>query len=262
MAITAKPTEYTVNTGHAYAPTHLWMCDEGSGTTVADQGTGTAQDMTLQNADMWGTDGTLGAKIGCISATSRYALSATGAFASTSLLMVVICKPASAVCAATEYVLGGGHDSDTAAAYCGPRFVTTEIPEAIYYDGTAAAASKVWSAATYDTNWQMIAAKYTTNSKSISVDGAAWATVSATSYDFPNASGKVAPNRWGLGCRPHPTPSGPFNGDILAAWTYYDGTYADWNDAWIAALYDNPWQFLNTIKAFQYRARANPLLRM
>jgi hypothetical protein len=182
--------------------------------------------------------------------------------------MVAICRPASGVCAATEYVFGAGHSTDAAAAYCGARFTTTEIPEALYSDGTNTG-GKVWTSATYATNWQMIAVKFTTNSKSLSVDGAAWATVSTGTLVFPADAGKTTQNRFGLGCRPASTPSAVFNGDILAAWAYYDETYSGLDDAWISTLYNSgdPWSmFLSTSdltdKQVQFYKRPSTLLRM
>ena len=56
------------------------------------------------------------------------------------------------------------------------------------------------------------------------------------------------------------------NGKVLAAWAYEGGVYADWDDTWIASLYADPWQFLNTSALTdqqpQFYRRPNTLLRM
>lgn len=262
MAITAKPTVYTVNTGHAYAPTHLWMCDEGTGTTVADHGTGTALDMTLENADMWGTDGSLGSKITCVASTSRYALGASGTLFSSSVCLIVIAASTTNGNAdANEYVMGY---ADTGAvgdrggilALSGAQTWQTDN-----YDAAANNVQKTNSGTFYDSSWHMLALKFRNGSSiecaAVSLDGAAW---QADATDTINALSNL--DRYGLGVRPTATPVSIFDGAILAAWVYEDPTYTSLDDAWIAALYADPWQFLNTIKAFQYRARANPLLRM
>ena len=89
----AKPTVYTVNTGHAKAPTRLWMCNEGSGTTLVDEGGGSAFDMTLVNDAQWGSDA-LGAYVTVNSASSYHAVSSTGTVwdASGGLLLISIFK--------------------------------------------------------------------------------------------------------------------------------------------------------------------------
>ncbi len=54
---TAKPSSFSLNSGASYYPDHLWMINEGTGTTCEDL-VGT-WDLTITGAD-WGTDGTHG----------------------------------------------------------------------------------------------------------------------------------------------------------------------------------------------------------
>lgn len=59
MAITVKPTGYTVNTGHAKCPNHLYMLDDATGATNCNDGVGTL-DLTADSTSMWATDGSYG----------------------------------------------------------------------------------------------------------------------------------------------------------------------------------------------------------
>ena len=111
MSITAKPTGYTVNTAHAKCPDHLWMMDGSDvGTTVlTDIGKIGGLDITLANADMWGTDtGDLGSDIvNFNSTTSRYARLTGYTPPSSSALWIAIAKPSSATIGAASEVLTG-----------------------------------------------------------------------------------------------------------------------------------------------------------
>ena len=246
MAITAKPTAYTVNAGHAYAPTHLWMCDEGTGTTIADQGTGTAHNMTLQNADMWGTDGSLGSMITAVASTSRYALGASGTLFTGSVCMVVLAKSTTNSNAdANEYVIGC---ADTGAV--GDRLGALAVngAQTSYVTATDAAANSVSviNAGTfYNSGWHMLAVKFRNGTSisccAISLDGGAWTNDGTASINALSAL-----DRYGLGCRPASSPSQFFDGSILAAWVYEDPTYTALDDSWISTLYSDPWQFLTT----------------
>ena len=266
MAITAKPTIYTVNTGHAYAPTHLWMCDEGSGTEIADKGTGTALKMTLQNADMWGTDGTLGAKITCVASTSRYALGDSGTLFTDSVCLIVIAASTTNGNAdANEYVMGY---ADTGAVGDRGGIITVNGAQTWQTDNTDAATNNVQktnSGTFYDSSWHMLAMKFRSGTAveccAVSLDGAAWQLDGA---DTINALSNL--DRYGLGARPTSLPVNVFDGAILAAWVYEDPTYTSLDDAWIAALYADPWQFLETSALTnqqpQFYRRPNTLLRM
>lgn len=245
MAITAKPTGYTVNTGHAKCPDHLWMFDEGAGTSVADQGKGAALALTLDNADMWGVDGGgLGAIISTNESGPRIAPSATGTLPSTSIVLVCYCKSASAICTANENPMGTGHDGTSGSNYSSLRIQTDEALDAIYHDGGGLVANNANLAAAYDTNWHMMAMKAKTNALAVSLDGSAW-NVATPTFTFPNASGS-APNRFMIGDRGDGGAAAQnFNGSFLAAFAY-DNLYDTADDTWIANLFSDPWQFLTT----------------
>ncbi|MFY4731341.1 hypothetical protein [Nitrospira sp. BLG_2] len=239
MSITAKPTSYTVNTGHAKCPDHLWLFNEGTGTTVADEGKGTALDLTLDNSDMWGTDGSLGSIISANSAGPRKALSSTGTLASSSLVMVVLHKSASAVCAANEFPISAALSS-AGGVYGGARYQTNEALDIVCDDGPNAVAAE-FGTSTYDASWRMGAVKWKTNAYAVSVDGGAWVAGAGT-VNYPPSP--TALDRFGIGCRAVTAADNQFNGNILAAWVY-DDLYDTVDDTWIADLFSDPWQFLS-----------------
>lgn len=243
MAITAKPTGYTVNTGHAKCPDHLWMIDEGSGTSLVDKGKGTGLNMTLDNADMWGTDGGgMGAIITCNDTGPRRATSSTGTLPSTSIVLVIYAKTTSAASNGNETPFSTGNSGVSNQNMTFLRAQGDEALDACHFDGTN---SIVRDSGTnvYSQTWRMMAMKAKASGCAVSVDGGAWSE-STTSSSFPNASG-TAPNRFAIGVQADSTPGNYFNGSILAAFAY-DNLYATADDAWIADLYSSPWQFLNT----------------
>lgn len=243
MSITAKPTSYTVNTGHAKCPDHLWMFNEGTGTTVADEGKGTALNLTLDNSDMWGTDGTLGAIVSTNSAGPRVARSATGTLPSSSIVFVILCRSETAVCSANEYPMGTGKNGTTGSNWSALRIQTDEALDAQYDDGSVAVALNANLAGAYDTNWHMMAYKAKSNALGVSLDGGTWST-SAPSFTFPNATGS-APDRFVIGDRGDGGAAAQnFNGRVLAVFAY-DDLYDTADDTWIANLFSDPWQFLS-----------------
>ena len=267
MAITAKPTSYTVNTGHAKCPTHLWMLNEGTGTTSADEGSGTALNLTLDNADQWSSDA-LGVTMLSNTASSRKAVSATGTLPSTSILLVSINKTANnpfyggaANEALLAYGYSGGSGSQFGYIRAQPQ-ISGEI-DAAAHDSVSSVAANSSGLYAYDQSWHMIAVKFATNKIAISVDGSAF-TEETPSYTFPVTSGS-APNRFALGSNADSDFGQWFNGSHLAAMVYEDD-YATWDTTWIAALYADPWQFLNTSALTnqqpQFYRRPNTLLRM
>ena len=242
----AKPSTWTLNTGHAKAPTHLWMLDEGSTTTASDSGTGTARNMTLQNAAMWGSDA-LGDYITVNSTSSYYAKTATGSVwnGSGGLLLISIFKTDAAVGPlSTEYWLGTFNSAGTAEVSI-LNTTTNEQAQAKGIANDASSVSRNSTADVYDQAWHMVAAKFKAGSATeccaISIDGGAFALDAADTLGSP-----ITLDRYAIGARARATINGIANGKTLAAWVYESGTYATWNDAWIANLYADPWQFLTT----------------
>jgi hypothetical protein len=263
----AKPTSYTLNSGHAKAPTHLWMLDEASSTVAYDKGTGTARNMTLQNAAQWGTDA-LGATMTVSLASSYYAISSTGAVwnGTGGLLLVGIFK--------TDAASG----PDTTEFWVSTHNSTANVAEASIRNTAVLGSGRANCAATaddasvvsvvngtdmYDQAWHMVAAKFQTGTGTDrcanSIDGGAWA---VDPSDTLGAA--ITLTRYALGVRARLSVNGAANGQILAAWAYEGGTYADWDNAWIANLYADPFQFLNTqtYQAFQFQEWDDPLVRL
>ncbi len=266
----AKPATYTVDTAHAKCPTHLWMLDEGSLTNANDQGSGTALDMTLQNAAQWGTDA-LGDYVTVNSGSSYYAKTATGSVwdASGGLLLISIFKTDSATGPATSTEFWfSTHDSTAAAAECAIRNANIDPEVKAQAWGVADDASGVSvssSSGVYDQAWHMVAAKFksgtATSCCAVSIDGGAF------NDDASDTLGStITLDRYAIGARARLVINGIANGKVLAAWAYEGGTYADWDDTWIANLYSDPWQFLNTSaltdQQVQFYRRPNTLLRM
>ncbi len=249
MAWTTKPTAgtYALDTGSIYKPTHLWMCDEASGTSIADIGTGTALNMTLQNADMWGTDGTIGSIINCIAATSRYAISSAGTmFSSTGCLVVVAKSATNGNADANEYVFSAA-DSASNNGRCGIAAVNTaQTCQVFNLDDVPTTAVQIHPGTFYDSALHMVAIKVKTGTGvstcAISLDGGAWVD------DGTATIGTRTLTRYGLGVRASSTLTQIFDGAIGAAWSYHEPTYASLDDAWISNLYNSgdPWSKLVT----------------
>ncbi len=243
----AKPSSYTVNTGHAKCPTHLWMLDEAAGTTATDRGSGTARNMTLQNSAQWGSDA-LGAYIVSSSASSYYAKTATGAIwnGTGGLLLISIFKTDVSTGPGTAEFWLGAFNSAAAGAECGIRNTTaSDVPQPWAVADDASGVSTNGSGDMYDQAWHMVAAKFkagvATSCCAVSLDGDAFVDDSSDTLDST-----ITLDRYAIGARARSVINGIANGKTLAAWVYEAGTYANWNDAWIADLYADPWQFLST----------------
>ena len=252
----AKPTGYTVNTGHAKCPTHLWMLDEATGTTAVDQGAGTSRNMTLQNAAQWGSDA-LGDYIVSSSASSYYAKTATNSIwnGTGGLLMISIFKTDVSTGPATAEFWLGAFNSAAAGAECAIRNTTTnDVAQAWGVADDASGVSVNGSGDMYDQAWHMIAVKIkagaATSCCAVSFDGGAF-----TDDGSDTLGSTITLDRYAIGARARSTINGIANGKTLAAWVYESGTYATWNDAWIADLYADPWQFLSTAPALTTKVK-------
>lgn len=241
MAVSLKPTSYVVNTGHAKCPDHLWMLDENTGTTAADKGKGTALNMTLDNADMWGSDA-LGTIVTFNDTGPRKAVSTAGTLPSSSIVLVCYAKTTAAASNGNETPFSTGNSGVSNQNMTFLRAQGDEALDGCHFDG---ANSRVSDSGinVYSQTWRVFAVKAMASAVAVSVDGGAWAETTSVS-SFPNASGS-APNRFSLGVQADSTPANYFNGSLLAAFAY-DDLYATADDAWIADLYANPWQFLTT----------------
>ena len=249
MSIIAKPTSYTVNTAHAKCPDHLFLMDEGSGTSLTDQGKVGGLTMTLANADMRGSDA-LGAIITTVSATARHVTNTSYTPPSTDALWLAIYKttdatPPAAISTIISISVSAGD------AYGLLHLTATNGYGSMLYDyGTFASGNQTASTGRFDQAWHMIAGHVrggtTVPIKRLSEDGAAWQTSGNYTATWPNDGGGSAPTRIGFGCRPITTPNTILNGSLLAVMLWDDIGWGSVDDTWISDLYTDPWQFLNT----------------
>lgn len=264
MALSAKPTSYTVNTGHAKCPDHLYMLDDSTAATNCNDGVGSL-DLTADATSMWNTDATYGQILRFVSASSQKAISGNTFAATSGICLVTIARSTDATNpAGVQAVAGVGHNS-TANTYAATRLSTAGALQSVarYSGGTTFTATL--SGDVYDGTWHMFASKISQSTGSDgqlkqSLDGGSWdAGTPVTTHDIT----ALGFNRLALGCQPQSVLSSFFNGDALASFVYLDD-YAAWDDAWIASLWADPWQFLTTTTTIfpQYGRRANTLLRM
>lgn len=251
MSITTKPTGYTVDTGHAKCPDHLWMFDENTGSVSYDQGKSSSKvDITLYesgsaSSNLWGSDA-LGTIITCRDATisSRYGLSGTLTWdATTSLLMVAIIKSTDTGGTTNEAIAGYGLSTTGNPPYGylrGQPHISSYL-DAYNDDFTGAYAHNGTSAVpVYTQAWVMAHGKFKAGELGVAIDNGAWqATANAGSWPSTGSS----PNRYAVGAVADSSPSGFYNGSVLALFAYIND-YTSWTDTWVDDLYADPWQFL------------------
>jgi len=248
MALSAKPTDYTRKSSGIYVPTHLWMLMEGSGTSSADEGAGTALNLTLVNAAQWASDA-LGPTLITNVADDYQALSASGTVwggSTGGLLMVTIFKGDSATGQdVAEWMMQCGNTANS-TVYAGLRNTGSLDSELGAVNAAADDASAVQRNATtvWDQTWHFVAGKFRTGTStdctSVSIDGAAWL------VDPADTLGSLTLNRYAIGGRAGSVQSSQGIGQTLASWAYESntaGAYDDWDDAFISALYNggDPW---------------------
>lgn len=237
------------------------MFDSGSGVSQSDIGSGTPLDATLVNADQWSSDVEVGDFIltSSTGGSERYAYSSTGTVGSTNMLLVMVIKSESSVCPVNQIpAILCRSGSATSAPMFGIRYSADEKAYCIGFDNTNTVAAPTDTSLSYNQQWHMIAYKVMDNAIGISIDGGAWTTGSGT-VDFPFASGS-GPDRYSFGAKVDSTPDTFYDGKVAAVWVVEDGTYANWDDAYIAALYNsgNPWtKFLITSTPIMARMYSN-----
>jgi hypothetical protein len=245
MAITAKPTGLSLKAATAYTPTHLWMLGENSGTTASDTGSGTAIDLTLQNAAQWVTDGTHGPVLDCNSTSTYYAGgSGTGWDGTNALLLVAIVKTdqGSPGPVAVETIVATAYNANNTNYVSCRNTTTNQLAQAAMNDGTF---NTVNGGTLWDQTWRMAAVKFRAGAAqsncAASIDGSAWTDDANTTVSYANAF-----NRYGIGYKPSLSSPSIFNGEVAAAWAIEGGTYTDWDDAYVSALYNSgdPWSMI------------------
>jgi hypothetical protein len=232
MAITAKPTagSYSLNAGATHAPTHLWMMDENTGTTLADKGTGShltlALGATTGAGPDWISDGTHGTVLDWIQANEDYAEVAVSGLSGTHTLGV-LCQ------------ISAGTGNRFIFQFEDPAVSSKKALVRFNGDETISASSQFADTATtnlYATSnpslgtWIWVMCRFSDTDLSVSFDGAAWET------DVVSHVGLVAGlTTFTVGADRDSGPSGWMDDPIgaVAWWT------SSKSDAEIASIYNS-----------------------
>lgn len=202
MPISAKPASYSVNTGATWCPDLLWMCSEGTGTTLTNEGKGAACTGTLAavgtgSVPSWQTDGTHGDYIDINASSTTAATDNGGKITSSSLFgvstacsVLVACR-IPAISSAFEGALFTIADKDAGylwdAAYL---YIDWVKARANGYDSQATVDTATIGDLDGDSTWHLIAMKRQNGGLGISVDGGAFQTV------VPNTDGAPTNHGW------------------------------------------------------------------
>lgn len=253
MTISAKPASYSVNTGHANCPDHLWLMDEATGTTLTDRGKTGGLNLTFAGTTGagpdWTTDATHGPVLDFVAANvDRAGTDSVSGLTGTHVVGLVaigtagtVQRTAASLCDNTQL------DRYVALVYQGDE----NVESVSRFDSTAV--TNASTQAMTATDWDFIAVRFSDTTIDWSFNGSAW-TTQAVSH-----SGLLAAiNRFTLGYRDTTSPGNPWD-DLMCAAMWWK---SDKNDSEIASIAADPWQFLTTAQFFQYQSRLNPLLRM
>ena len=238
-----KPVSYTVDTAHAKCPDHLYLIDEGSGTTLNDRGSVGGLNLTLNTDSVWSTtDLTAGGGTSpCIILTNDYARNSGLSFSS-SICFVALVKSTSATNPASSENIVSAAKSSNNTDFANLRLNTSGFVTSSYHDSVAAATTKNGATDVYDNTWHLIAAKMYQSGAAVvcatSHDGAAWGT--ATGAGVTGLWSTL--NRLCIGSHAGSSLSGYFAGEVAAVLVYKDDS-ASWDNTWISEVYNSgdPW---------------------
>lgn len=227
--VEAKPTVYGVDFGHSLCPDHLYMMDEGTGSTLTDKGKTGGLNLAITGAD-WTTDPTHGNVLDFVGANTDYAEVAVSGLTGTHTLCALVYASAGSV----QRTIASFCDSGDFDRYVALVYQADEDLEAISrFDATA-----VTNTSTTDIpadTWSLVFMRFSDTTIDWSLNGSAW-TTQAVSH-----SGLVAAiNRFTVGYRNTSSPGNPWD-DQMAALMWWRSSLSDANIASIAA---DPWQYL------------------
>lgn len=227
--VEAKPTVYGVDFGHSLCPDHLYMMDEGTGSTLTDKGKTGGLNLAITGAD-WTTDPTHGNVLDFVGANTDYAQVAVSGLTGTHTLCALVYASAGSV----QRTIASFCDSGDFDRYVALVYQADEDLEAISrFDATA-----VTNTSTTDIpadTWSLVFMRFSDTTIDWSLNGSAW-TTQAVSH-----SGLVAAiNRFTVGYRNTSSPGNPWD-DQMAALMWWRSSLSDANIASIAA---DPWQYL------------------
>ncbi len=235
MPISAKPSVYTVNTGHALCPDHLWMMDENTGTTLTDKGKTGGNDLTFGATTGagpdWIADGTHGVVLDFVLANQDYAEKTGISSLSGTQTIAVITKPTAGTVNRTAAGLFDNTQIDRYAIMnwrsdekyeVGSRFDDTQSNGATQGSATA--------------DWDLWLFRFSDTTLDWSLNGSAFAT------NVVARTGMIAAmNTFALGRKSISAPAAWFDDPMCAA-MWWHGSLSDANAMSVA---ENPWVFLN-----------------
>jgi len=257
MTISAKPSVYTVNTGHTHCPNHLWMMDEGTGTTLTDKGKTAGYNLTLTDTAAgsgpeWATDGTHGPVLDFVLANGDHAsYSSVSGLTGTHVIGVIVDRALgtttrcmASVCDPTQL------DRFAALVFQGDE----DVEAASRFDATQQTATSTQDMAA---GWNFVAVQFSDATIEWSLNGSAWSALAVSHSGLLAAVTRIS-----LGALAHSSPQW-FWDDFMCAAMWWK---ASKSDADIASIAADPWQFLDTSALTsqqpQFYRRPNTLLRM
>ena len=239
MPATAKPTGYTAGAA-TLRPHHLWMFDEGAGTSLVDKGSTGGKDLTIVGADWNVAEATHGTSLSFVEANSDYAhRTDTGSEPimgiTTSFTVAVLLKTTEA----TKDMVGICDASGLDAYFMGGSDSTPEMRWSVRDDGTVNTAGDIVGA-TLDTSWHWCVWTFGNNAQTGSYDGTLYGSAAMTG-NVALAANQALMDRFCIGGR---ISSSPAYADIeVAAAAVWVNTILDetqqldlWNsgDVWTA----------------------------
>ena len=206
--IEGRPDDsYTVDTGDADCPDHMWLFSEGSGTAIADEGSGTAADLTLSNALAWATD------------TGINVVDLAGSYTATSDNAAGLSDfPCTISCLVSWTASHNGHPMNVANASDGDRFgfittVTSGYYRAQYYGSEETESATTDSGADYsDGTWRWWTIRLVSDTSKVFYRGTTSVNTNTTSHSVTSALDEVH-----FGSRTSGSGSNPYNGKIAMA---------------------------------------------
>lgn len=242
MPIAAKPSSYTVNTGHTHCPDHLYMMDEGAGPTLTDQGKTGGLNLTITGAD-WSTDGTHGPVLDFVAANTDYAeTSSVSGLTGTQTIGVVAYGSA-------------GSATRTLVSLCNSADFDQYVLMAMLADENFEVSSR-YNNTQQNNNagidlpqgvWSFAAIRFSDSTVDWSLDGTAWDTLAVSHTGL-----LAAIDRLTIGYRNTTSPGSPYDDPMCAAMWWK----ASKSDAEVASIAADPWQFLDTSIGHPARSRS------
>lgn len=196
MALTPKPLLYSVNTGAALCPDHLYMFDEGAGATLTDKGKVGGKNLTITGAD-WATDGTHGPILDFISANlDNVAITETApVLGVTSGLTAAVILRVAAEPVAAQPIVGLSNSAVLNVFYAGQVGTFGNGRQQFQVRNTTSVVSSIVGNDIADDLWHLVVWTFAANSQTGSMNGAGYGTSASA------AAISAAINKFSLGAK-------------------------------------------------------------